>query len=169
MSLGLDLFAGPGGWDVALATLGQRVVGIEWDKAACETRAAAGHPTIRGDVAQLAPEPFAGKCRGLVASPPCQAWSMAGKGHGRGEIAKVHAAVEMCRAGWTDAALAGPWADPRTPLILQPLRWAWDLRGSLEWIAMEQVPPALGVWQHIADIFRGWGFKADARVLCAAD
>lgn len=164
----LDLFAGPGGWDEWLRSIGiTDVVGLEWDAAACATRAAAGHKTIRCDVAEYPTDPFRGRVRGLIASPPCQAWSMAGKGAGRGEVDRVHAAVELCRNGWTDEPLAWEWADPRTPLILQPLRWAWALRPT--WIACEQVPPALGVWQHIADVFRSWGYAADCRILCAAD
>lgn len=166
----LDLFAGPGGWDEGMRSIGiTDVVGLEWDAAACATRAAAGHRTIRTDVAVYPTAPFVGKVRGLIASPPCQAWSMAGKGAGRGEVDRVHAAVELCRNGWTDEPLSWPWVDPRTPLILQPLRWAWDLRESLEWIACEQVPPALGVWQHVADVLRSWGYQSDAKILCAAD
>ena len=164
----LDLFAGPGGWDEGLRSIGiTDVIGMEWDAAACATRAAAGHRTIRCDVAQYPPAPFVGKVRGLIASPPCQAWSMAGKGYGRAEVDRVHAAVEMCRDGWTDDARAGEWLDERTPLILEPLRWAWAVRPL--WIACEQVPPALGVWKHMADVLRSWGYRADARILCAAD
>lgn len=48
----VDLFAGPGGWSEGLRSVGLEDVGIEWDDAACRTRAAAGHPTIRADVAQ---------------------------------------------------------------------------------------------------------------------
>src|SRR5690606_22756546 len=164
----LDLFAGPGGWDEGLRSIGiTDVIGMEWDAAACATRAAAGHKTVRCDVSQYPPAPFVGKVRGLIASPPCQAWSMAGKGYGRAEVDRVHAAVEMCRDGWTDDARAGEWLDERTPLILEPLRWAWAVRPL--WIACEQVPPALGVWEHMADVLRSWGYRADARVLCAAD
>lgn len=164
-----DIFAGAGGWSEGLRRIGLSTVGLEIDAAACSTRAAAGHLTIRCDVAAYPPDPFVGRARGLVGSPPCQAWSTAGKGAGRAEIDRVRAAVEMCRDGWTDAARKGPWADPRTPLILEPLRWAWALRGSLQWIALEQVPPALPVWRYMADVLRSWGFAADARRLCAAD
>lgn len=164
----LDLFAGPGGWSTGLSMLGiTDEVGIEWDEDACLTRTAAGYRTIRADVASYPTEPFRGMVDGLIASPPCQAFSLAGKGAGRREIDLVHAAVELCRHGWTDAAIAGPWEDARTPLILQPLRWAWALRPR--WIALEQVPPALGVWQHMADVLRSWRYSADARILCAAD
>ena len=65
----VDLYAGPGGWDEGLRTLGiTDVVGLEWDEAACLTRAAAGHRTIRTDVATCPTEPFVGKVRGLIAS-----------------------------------------------------------------------------------------------------
>jgi DNA (cytosine-5)-methyltransferase 1 len=46
----LDLFAGPGGWSEGLRELGLADVGIEIDRWACATRAAAGHATIRADV-----------------------------------------------------------------------------------------------------------------------
>src|SRR5690606_11865574 len=70
----LDLFAGPGGWDEGLRSIGiTDVIGMEWDAAACATRAAAGHKTVRCDVSQYPPAPFVGKVRGLIASPPCQA------------------------------------------------------------------------------------------------
>ncbi|MFI7097723.1 DNA cytosine methyltransferase, partial [Streptomyces lydicus] len=75
----LDLFAGPGGWSRALGVLGAQDLGLEWDEWACKTRAAAGQLTIRTDVALYPAWPFIGRTRGLIASPPCQAWSMAGK------------------------------------------------------------------------------------------
>lgn len=51
----IDLFAGPGGWDVAAADLGFRPLGIELDADACATRDAAGHRTLQADVAALSP------------------------------------------------------------------------------------------------------------------
>ena len=65
----LDLFAGPGGWDVGAQSLGLDPLGIEWDDAACQTRAAAGLRTHQGDVAALDPRDFA-PCDLLIASPP---------------------------------------------------------------------------------------------------
>lgn len=49
------MFAGPGGWDVALRDLGLEALGIEWDDAACATREAAGLRTVQADVSQLDP------------------------------------------------------------------------------------------------------------------
>ena len=75
----VDLYAGPGGWDEGMKMLGlTSVVGLEWDQAACRTATAAGHRRIRADVSKYCIDVFAG-VRGLIASPPCQAWSMAGK------------------------------------------------------------------------------------------
>lgn len=79
----VDLFAGPGGWSQGLRLLGLTDIGIEWDQAACATRAAAGHHTIRADVSAFVVEPLAGKVSGLIASPPCTKFSAAGKGFGR--------------------------------------------------------------------------------------
>ena len=161
----LDLFAGPGGWDEGARLAGVRTVGIEWDADACRTAKAAGHARVRADVSAYPPEAFRGGVRGLIASPPCTAFSMAGKGEGRAEIAHLHRAVEDCRDGWTDPGRE--WADATAPLVLEPLRWAWALRGDLDWIACEQVPPVLELWRHMADVLRGWGYDADARRLSA--
>lgn len=163
----LDLFAGPGGWSEGLRAIGLGDVGLEWDRDACRTRAAAGHKTIRCDVSVYPVEPFVGKVTGLIASPPCQAFSMAGKRQGMLDLGRIHAAVEASRSGWRDELRAGPWADPRSALILEPLRWAWSLKP--EWIACEQVPPALPVWEHVADVLRSWGYDALAVRLLAAD
>lgn len=84
----LDLFAGPGGWSEGIRThLGLTDIGIEWDTAACQTRAAAGHTTIRADVAAYPTRHLAKLTHslivGLIASPPCTLFSSAGKGIGR--------------------------------------------------------------------------------------
>ena len=156
----VDLFAGPGGWSEGLRMIGLSDVGLEWDRDACRTRVAAGHATIRADVSQYPVEPFVGRAWGLIASPPCTAFSMAGKELGRAEIAHLHEAVEACRDGWV--APEREWLDATTPLVLEPLRWAWALRDSLEWVACEQVPQVLELWKHMADVLRGWGFDATA-------
>lgn len=161
----LDLFAGPGGWDAAAADHSARVVGLEWDAAACATATAAGHARIRCDVAAYPTEPFAG-ITGLIASPPCQAWSMAGKRKGEADRAHCHDLADRMAQGddstdWTE------WEDPRSPLVCQPIRWARDLRP--EWIALEEVPAVASLWEHFARILRGWGYSVWTGDLCAAD
>lgn len=78
----IDLFAGAGGWDIALRELGVDPLGIEIDPAACATREAAGLRTInQADVSAMSPLAAPG-CELLIASPPCPTFSSAGKGAG---------------------------------------------------------------------------------------
>lgn len=139
----LDLFSGPGGWDEGARLAGYTgpLVGIEWDHDACRTAVAAGHPRIRADVAQYPTEPFVGKVDGLIASPPCQSFSHAGK-----------------RAGIND---------DRGQLVWQPLRWARALRPR--WIALEQVPDVLPIWQITAAALREQGYTVWTGTLNSAD
>lgn len=150
-----DLFAGPGGWDEGLKIIGRTdVVGVEWDDAACATARAAGHPRIQADVSTLDPtaEPFTG----LIASPPCQGFSSAGKGAGRADVPLVLDAIGRIGSGvQVDDVLDDLRArvtDPRTALVLEPLRWA--LLGQPEWLAWEQVPAVLPLWEACADVLR---------------
>jgi len=78
----IDLFAGPGGWDLALDSLGIEPLGIEWDDAAVATRAAAGLRSKQADVSKLDPNDFA-PCELILASAPCPTYSSAGNGGGR--------------------------------------------------------------------------------------
>ena len=62
----VDLFAGPGGWDVGARVAGVRdPLGIEWGDEECETRRAAGLPTLQADVAELAPREFSAVAGGV--------------------------------------------------------------------------------------------------------
>ncbi|MGW3383395.1 DNA cytosine methyltransferase, partial [Streptomyces albogriseolus] len=79
----VDGFAGPGGWSEGIRRcLGLHDVGLEWDRAACETRAAAGHVTVRVDVSSFVLGPLIGRVWGLLMSPPCTKFSSAGKQFG---------------------------------------------------------------------------------------
>ncbi|UYQ62304.1 DNA cytosine methyltransferase [Streptomyces peucetius] len=84
----LDLFAGPGGLDVAADVLGHRVTGIEWDKGACATRSAAGMDTFHGDVRQYRAA-FFPHAQVLTGGPPCQTFTVAGHGAGRRALDEV--------------------------------------------------------------------------------
>lgn len=162
----VDLFAGPGGWDEALASLGRHdVLGIEFDEPCCRTRAAAGHATLHANVAELDPLDFAG-IEGLIASPPCQAWSMAGARRGEQDRALVYRVAEQLMAGRDIRADArSEAADERSLLVVEPLRWALALRPR--WIACEQVEPVLELWKWMAEQLRTVGYSAWAGVLSA--
>jgi DNA (cytosine-5)-methyltransferase 1 len=91
---------------------------------------------------------------------------MAGKRGGELDRANCHALADRMAQGddsidWTD------WEDPRSALVCQPVRRVRELRP--EWIALEEVPAVLGLWQHFGRIFRGWGYSTWVGVLCAAD
>lgn len=145
----------------------------------------------------------------LIASPPCQAWSMAGQRKGEQDIARVHALTAaivgkpsrftlktnantrpnegehrkrpegLTRAGdqpaptvdsfaqrWEIAADApDEWADPRSRLVTEPIRWIKALRPTF--VALEQVPPVLDYWHVVAGYLREWGYSTWAGILSA--
>ncbi len=150
-----DLFAGAGGWDLAANQLGIHARGIENMKEARATRDAAGLSTIHDDVWTYQPD---GTAQGLIASPPCQTFSAAGKGSGRKALEDVLSGI---RGGFykdMDALrfFAGTVGDDRTGLVLTPLHFAHV--GDYDWLAWEQVPTVLPVWEACAEELRdaGW-------------
>ncbi|MFD8847587.1 DNA cytosine methyltransferase [Streptomyces sp. NPDC059604] len=168
----LDLFAGPGGWSRALAVLGVQDIGLEWDEWACRTRSAAGQLTVRTDVAMYPTWPWAGRTRGLIASPPCQAWSRAGNRLGLVDQPLVHQAIEDLAAGRdTRDRLLTACRDPRSLLAAEPMRYLYALHagGEPEWVVMEEVPDVLPLWRQYAAVLRSWGFSVWTGILNAAD
>lgn len=152
--------------------LGVRDVGLEWDEWACKTRAAAGQLTIRTDVAMYPVRPFTGRTTGFLASPPCQAWSMAGKRLGLVDQPLVHEAVENLAAGRdTRDKLLAACRDERSLLAAEPMRYLHALNtvGEPEWVAMEEVPDVLPLWKQYAAVLRRWGFSVWTGILNAAD
>ncbi|MFF0106884.1 DNA cytosine methyltransferase [Streptomyces hirsutus] len=102
----VDLFAGPGGLDVAAEVLGHQVTGIEWDPGACETRNEAGLDTFQGDVREFSAA-FFPHAQVLTGGPPCQTFTVAGNGAGRRAlddvlkyIAQLHEAVRTENSEW---------------------------------------------------------------------
>ena len=163
----VDLFAGPGGWDAAARALGLDGVGIELDPSACETRRAAGLRTVQGSVLDHRPRAF--RARGLIGSPPCQTFSTAGSGVGRQALDSVLALADVVAQGVNPSELG--WdGDPRTVLVLEPLWWAVQAMAEgfpYQWIALEQVPPVLPVWERFAVHLRATGYAVAVGVLNA--
>lgn len=157
----VDAYSGPRGWSEGLRMLGLTDVGIELDPSACATAAAAGHRTIRADVARFPLGHLAGRVDGLIMSPPCQAFSTAGTGAGRDVIPELADAIG--RGDWT-------WShdDDRVRHVLEVGRWAETLHPT--WIACEQVPPVLPLWRAYVDRWRHrYGWSCWAGILNAAD
>ncbi|MFE3266166.1 DNA cytosine methyltransferase [Streptomyces sp. NPDC059215] len=168
MNTVLDLFAGPGGWSEGLRRLGLRDVGIETDPAACATRTAAGHATIRADVAAYPTQPLVGKVAGLIASPPCQTFSTAGLRAGSDDLPLCHEALDdLAHGNDTREHLRTACADKRSLLVAEPLRYALDLHP--EWIVLEEVPAVLPLFEHTARLLKVAGYSTWTGVLNAAD
>lgn len=151
-----DLFAGAGGWDLAAAALGIHARGIENMKEARATRDAAGLTTIHDDVWTYQPD---GNAEGLIASPPCQTFSAAGKGSGRKALDDVLRGINDYYYADLDHLrfLGEEVGDNRTSLVLTPLHFAMKGHGY-RWLAWEQVPTVLPVWEACAAVLRkhGW-------------
>ena len=137
----VDLFAGLGGWDLGARAAGlPDPLGIEWNPDACATRRAVGLPTLEADVEALDPSQFA-PVEGLIASPPCQDFSRAGR----------HAGV----------------TGDRGRLVYEPVRWIDALRPR--WVALEQVDNVLPIWEEIASRLIVSGYSTWAGILSAEE
>lgn len=164
----LDLFAGPGGWDLAAARLGFRVVGLENDPDVGKTRRDAGLETLLVDVAAVDPVDLAlSDWTLLLGSPPCPTWSSAAGREGVVDSPVVYRVLRDLFHG-RDTRHEADVGDRRTLLVVEPLRYALALRPR--WVALEQVPAALEIFQVIADLLRHAGYRsAWTGVLNAAD
>jgi DNA (cytosine-5)-methyltransferase 1 len=205
----LDLFSGPGGWCEGARSIGMAdTVGIELDAAACATRAAAGHRTIRADVSRFPAAQLDGRVTGLLGSPPCGTFSGAGQRGGTHALAVLAATVEdqftgrhtlaARRREMTAALRAAGWPPPRmkasrhnrdykrpvrltrgqrsavirhavvsASLVAEPARFIAACRP--EWVALEQVPDVLPLWEVYAAELRRMGYSAWCGKLNAAD
>lgn len=185
--IALDLFAGTG-WGVACQWLGIEEHGVEIMLEARAVRAANGMTTIYADVWEglLKPRPRLlndrerseveralakpvdewGECDLLIASPPCQTFSMAGGGAGRRALDEVVGQIDA-RAYLDPEKLRafGDEHDPRTALVLTPL--AHVARDVPTYVVLEQVPPVLPVWERYAEEMRRWGYSVWTGTLSA--
>lgn len=166
----VDLFAGPGGLDVAAHWLGVPSVGIEFDVSAVDTRRAAGLSTIHADVTAWEPRDFTEAVNVLAGGPPCQTYTVAGNGHGRRALNHVIDLVQRLGEGRINEVLASVQghSDPRTGLVLQPLIWALkaiEAERPFEAILLEQVPTVKPVWKAMQAVLEDLGYGVDVAVL----
>ncbi|MFJ2814299.1 DNA cytosine methyltransferase [Streptomyces sp. NPDC087294] len=166
----LDLFAGPGGLDVAGHALDIPSLGIEWDRSACLTRYAAGLDTLHADVSAVRRDAFESlppEINVLAGGPPCQTYSVAGKGAGRKALDEVKRYIERLMAGESDEVIdkdLKTLSDPRTAMVLEPLRYAIRAtrspnrdRRPYDVIVLEQVPAVADLWTHYAKVLKKTG------------
>ncbi|MFB8122087.1 DNA cytosine methyltransferase [Streptomyces bacillaris] len=155
----VDLFAGPGGIDLA-----DRAIGIEWDANAVATRVAAGLPTVHGDVRDYGPADFPEATR-LTGGPPCQTFTVAGAGSGRTALDGI---VSAARSMAARQRVSHVFEDDRTGLVLEPLRWALaavDMGRPYETILLEQVQQVQQVWDEYALLLAAEGYHVATGVL----
>lgn len=185
----IDLFAGPGGWEIAARTLGIQAAGFELDAIACDTRRRVGLTTVQCDVSRMAAP---SRLRGLTGSPPCVIYSRAGwqlASYLGGRIAALirdrfagrdddgtDAIVEVLTdACWmpqpvmTTSALteARRHAAVSAALVTEPARFI--RAGTPRWIALEQVPPVQPLWDIYAQQMRDRRYSVWTGILNAAD
>ncbi|MET9064498.1 DNA cytosine methyltransferase [Streptosporangium sandarakinum] len=172
----VDLFAGPGGLDVAARWLDVPAVGIELDKSACETRDAEKLETRHDDVRNFKPSDFSDATI-LAGGPPCQTYTVAGSGAGRRALDDVldfaeRMALRLDVAADLEKLAADHDGDDRTGLVLEPLKWALqaiDDDNPYDAIVLEQVPAVLPVWQAMKTILEKEGYSAACGVLHAEE
>ncbi|MGO2188837.1 MAG: DNA cytosine methyltransferase [Microbacterium gubbeenense] len=154
----LDLFAGSG-VGAAVKQLGADEKGVEQMPEAQETRRLNGLETVYSDVWDVE------KAEGLEfdtlwASPPCQTFSVAGKGAGRKALDDVLKTIETGK--YEDIAQLRAWAtmlgDERIGLVLSPLHYIWRFRP--EYVVLEQVPAVLPVWNAYVREMEAWGYSS---------
>lgn len=168
----LDLFSGANGWGEGVRLLDLDAPddeGIELNPVAAETARANGHRTRVADVTTVSPLEYAGRVSGSLGSPPCTTFSPAGKGEGRADLALIlEAFAEIARGADPEAVavrLRATVRNPSSALVVEPLRFALALRP--EWLAWEQVPAVLPVWEVCAEILRAHGYSVWTGVLNA--
>jgi DNA (cytosine-5)-methyltransferase 1 len=165
-----DDFAGPGGWSEGLRMLGLVEAGVELDPSACATGRAAGHLRWCADLTSEAVRDAAWPWLwGYIASPPCQTFAQASGGEGLRHLGALIRAMRLVAQGWDPAdavlAVSDEALDERSILVLEPMLVIREHPPT--WVALEQVPGVLPVWEAYAEILRGWGYWAATGIVHA--
>lgn len=162
-----DLFAAGGGWERGLELLGvdaRLLLGFEWSPIASTTARMAGFARLVADVSKLNVEAITERLRGLLCSPPCQGFSLAGTGKGRRDRALLVWAIwQIARGLDPREAVKEATHDERSVLVLEALRWTLHQRPP--WTAWEQVPGALPIWEACGEVLREHGYRVWTGIL----
>jgi len=170
----VDLYAGVG-IAQAVRRLGHEELGVENEPAAIAIREANGFRTVYEDVWNAdnlqaileALDLYASGQWTLWASPPCQPWSNAGKGAARAHRESIIAA--MHRGIYRDIdelrEFGRSLGDENYVHVLVPLHYIFRYRPTF--VAFEQVPPVLSLWQEMVPVLESMGYSAKAANLSA--
>lgn len=154
----LNMYAGCGGWSEGFRQAGFSDHGLEiWDHAINSSRAA-GHSTEKVDLSSADPSGYSADV--LVASPPCQTFSVAGRGEGRAVIDDLIAHIRDGNYTVSDF-------DERTNHVLVVGNWIESLSPKI--ILLEQVPPVRHIWNAYAERLALDGYSVWTGILNCAD
>jgi len=159
----VDLFAGIG-WGCAARRLGLTEIGLDNDRNVLKLRSAHDHATLLVDLWNFQPAEFSLRFGGLLGSPSCVKFSLAGKGEGRALLDQILAAVPQIAAGKAVRDVL-PDMDPEAALVLAPLQWIVYHRPV--WVALEQVKEVQPVWDAYAVALAELGYSVDTGILHA--
>lgn len=163
-NIALDLFSGHG-WGVALEKLKVNEYSVDIMPEVRETRALNNMKDIVyedvWDVENAENIDF----NTLIASPPCQSFSLAGNGSGRQALNNVMGLIhDKSYEDIGSLRKAGEvLGDDRTALVLAPLHYIWKYRPS--YITLEQVPTVQPLWDVYSDVLISWGYHVWTGVL----
>jgi DNA (cytosine-5)-methyltransferase 1 len=162
--IALDLFSGHG-WGVAMEKMGVKEYPVDIMPEVRQTRSLNQMNDIFyenvWDVENAENLDF----NTLIASPPCQSFSLAGSGSGRQALNNVIGLIhDKSYEDISSLRQAGEvLGDDRTALVLAPMHYIWKYRP--EYIALEQVPTVQALWTVYAGILESWGYHVWTGVL----
>lgn len=163
-NIALDLFSGHG-WGVAMEKLRVKEYSVDIMPEVRQTRSLNNMGDIVyenvWDVHNADDMDF----NTLIASPPCQSFSLAGSGSGRQALNNVMGLIHD--KSYEDIHVlrkAGEiLGDDRTALVLAPMHYIWKYRPS--YITLEQVPTVQPLWDVYSDVLISWGYHVWTGVL----
>lgn len=165
----IDLFSGgAAGWEHGPLSWGWKVGGVENWSAAIATREANGLNTVHEDVTTFSAS--LGVAEVLAGSPPCTKYAKAGNSPAHKHLEDVRRVVRDVIASRTAkhayAMLCEITGDASAALVVEPLRII--LEGMPMYVALEQTPTILPVWEEYEKVLQSFGYQTDSGNVDAA-